>query len=121
MRITALMENTAPEGALRCEHGLALHIEHGGKRYLLDAGATGALLDNAAALGIDLAAVDAAVLSHGHYDHAGGFPAFSGGMTTPPSTSGPRRRSPAIRSWGRSGPTWGCRRPCWPRPGGCGR
>ena len=53
MRITALMENTAPEGALRCEHGLALHIEHGGKRYLLDAGATAARVHNAAALGVE--------------------------------------------------------------------
>lgn len=76
MRITALMENTAPQGALRCEHGLALLIEHGGKTWLLDAGATDALLENAAALGVDLAGVDAAVLSHAHFDHSGGFPAF---------------------------------------------
>ena len=100
MRITALMENTAPEGALRCEHGLALHIEHGGKRYLLDAGATGALLDNAAALGVDLAAVDAAVLSHGHYDHAGGFPAFFGRNDHAPLYLRPQAEEPSYQILG---------------------
>lgn len=75
MRVTTLIENTAENG-LRCEHGLALHISHKGKNYLLDAGATAAMLENAAALGVDLTAVDAAVLSHGHFDHSGGFPAF---------------------------------------------
>ena len=75
MRVTVLMENTAPEGLL-CEHGLSLMIEHGGRSILLDAGSSAALLDNAARLGVDLSRVDAAVLSHGHYDHSGGFCAF---------------------------------------------
>lgn len=75
MRVTALMENIAPQG-LACEHGLALYIEHEDRRWLLDAGATPALLDNAKALGVDLSGVDAAVLSHAHWDHSGGFCAF---------------------------------------------
>ena len=75
MRVTVLMENTAPEGLL-CEHGLSLVIEHEGHSILLDAGSSAALLDNAARLGVDLSRVDAAVLSHGHYDHSGGFCAF---------------------------------------------
>ena len=75
VRVTVLMENTAPEGLL-CEHGLSLMIEHGGRSILLDAGSSAALLDNAARLGVDLSRVDAAVLSHGHYDHSGGFCAF---------------------------------------------
>ena len=76
MKVTALIENTAPDAGLRCEHGLALFIEHEGWRCLLDAGASAAGLENAAALGADLSKADAAVLSHGHYDHSGGFPAF---------------------------------------------
>ena len=47
MRVTVLMENTAPEGLL-CEHGLSLVIEHEGHSILLDAGSSAALLDNAA-------------------------------------------------------------------------
>ena len=30
MKVTALIENTTPDDALRCEHGLALFIEQDG-------------------------------------------------------------------------------------------
>ena len=73
--LQAHLDNTYPEGLL-CEHGLSLVIEHEGHSILLDAGSSAALLDNAARLGVDLSRVDAAVLSHGHYDHSGGFCAF---------------------------------------------
>ena len=77
MKIVVLIENTAPEGScLAAEHGLSFYVEHRGKAILLDAGASGAFADNAAALGVGLERVDAAVLSHGHYDHAGGLGRF---------------------------------------------
>lgn len=77
MKITVLMENTALEGCgLTPEHGLSLYIEHRGKKLLLDAGSSGKFADNAQALGIDLSAVEAAALSHGHYDHADGLRRF---------------------------------------------
>ena len=64
MKVTVLMENTALEGCgLTPEHGLSLYIEYRGKKLLLDAGATEKFADNAQALGVDLAAVELAVLS----------------------------------------------------------
>ena len=75
MDITILIENLGPED-LACEHGLSLHINYKGYSILLDTGSSGAFADNAATLGVDLAGVDYAVLSHGHYDHADGLRTF---------------------------------------------
>ena len=78
LKITTLIENQPDEaGALAFEHGLSLYIEFAGKRLLFDTGQTGAFVDNARKLGVDLTTLDAVVLSHGHYDHSGGILAFS--------------------------------------------
>jgi 7,8-dihydropterin-6-yl-methyl-4-(beta-D-ribofuranosyl)aminobenzene 5'-phosphate synthase len=66
---------------LSSEWGLALHIEsHKGddtRRYLLDFGFTPTVyLSNLELLKIDVAGVDALVLSHGHFDHLGGLIGF---------------------------------------------
>lgn len=75
MKITALVENCAPEN-LESEHGLSLYIEYRGRRYLLDTGAHGAFLRNALKLGVSLESVDTAIVSHDHYDHIGGMDDF---------------------------------------------
>ena len=76
---TVLVENT-PVAGLAAEHGLSVHLcyEREGRatRILLDVGQSDAFARNATALDVDLAAVDCAVLSHAHYDHANGLPAF---------------------------------------------
>ena len=75
LTITVLAENSDGKG-LCGEHGLSLHIEYEGRRYLLDAGATGLFAENAAKLGLSLTEVEAVFLSHAHYDHAGGLSRF---------------------------------------------
>ncbi len=75
MKIHVLIENTT-DSDLQCEHGLSLYIEYRDKKILLDAGSTDAFAENAKQMGVGLAAVDMAFLSHGHYDHSGGFGAF---------------------------------------------
>ena len=84
MKLSVLIENTACDASLTAEHGLCLLIETGGKRFLLDTGATGAFAENARKLGVDLTQVDAVILSHGHYDHGGGLEAFLQRNTTAP-------------------------------------
>lgn len=76
MRITVLSENTASRPDLCAEHGLSLYVESGSHRLLADTGASELTWKNADLLGVDLTAVDTVFLSHGHYDHAGGLPAF---------------------------------------------
>ena len=76
MKITALMENTSAHELCLGEFGLSFLIEANGRRVLFDAGQSASTVRNAEALGIDLAQIDTAVLSHGHFDHANGFPAF---------------------------------------------
>lgn len=77
MRIVNLVENTPGNTGCSYEHGLSFYIETKKHRILMDMGSTSAFLDNANRLGIDLCKVDLAVLSHGHYDHAGGLLTFS--------------------------------------------
>lgn len=77
---TVLVENTTTNG-LFAEHGLSVHLtyrqpEGHELQLLLDFGQTDAFARNARALGVDLARIDAAVLSHAHYDHADGMEAF---------------------------------------------
>ena len=76
MKIVNLIENT--EGCSGCasEHGLSFYIETKKHKLLVDTGATDAFIRNAKMLGVDLKAVDTVILSHGHYDHGGGLPAF---------------------------------------------
>ena len=76
IQITALVENTSADPRLGAEHGLSLYIETGAHHILFDMGQTALYAANARALGVDLAGVDLAVLSHGHYDHGGGLAHF---------------------------------------------
>lgn len=76
MKIISLMENTSGRADIKSEHGLSLYIEACGRRILFDAGQTHGFIDNAHTLGVDLASVDIAIISHGHYDHGDGMTHF---------------------------------------------
>lgn len=72
MRIRVLVENTGNE-FVEGEHGLSLMIEYEGEKYLLDAGSTSLFMTNAEKLGEEILDISKCILSHGHYDHSGGF------------------------------------------------
>ena len=67
-------------GALCCaNHGLSLvitaHGPNGSRTMLFDGGPVDYAVErNGTRLGVDFGAIEAAMLSHGHWDHAGGIP-----------------------------------------------
>lgn len=73
VRITILADDSVTAPALLAEHGYSVLIESGCRRILFDTGQGLVIRSNAALLGCSLAAVDAVVISHGHYDHTGGL------------------------------------------------
>lgn len=77
IHITTLIENSLGEHTgLKTEHGLSFLVETEDASVLFDLGRSGAFLDNADRLRKDLSQVTDVVLSHGHYDHTGGFRSF---------------------------------------------
>lgn len=76
MIIKTLVENISEKPELGAEHGLCLYIETKRHKILFDTGASKIFAENALKMGVDLAAVDIVILSHGHYDHGGGIRTF---------------------------------------------
>ena len=71
--LTLLVDNYVERPGLLGEHGLSWLVQAGDQQLLFDTGQGTALEHNAERLGIKLDAVDAILLSHGHYDHTGGL------------------------------------------------
>lgn len=79
-RLTVLVEDSVPaEGklkGLKSEHGLSILIEISKPKFslLMDTGRSpSVVLQNMNVLNVDLNAINAMFLSHGHYDHTGGL------------------------------------------------
>lgn len=76
-KIINLIENTEGKNQCLYEHGLSFYMETEKHKILVDTGASDAFLWNAKKLGVDIKEIDTVILSHGHYDHAGGILAFA--------------------------------------------
>src|SRR5579872_4487809 len=85
LEVTELADNYTAVSNLLAEHGLSMLIEADDRRILFDTGQGRVLCSNAGELGIVLSGLDAVVLSHGHYDHTGGWLLCCGNL--------PRQRS----------------------------
>lgn len=74
-RVTNLYDAFGPSSTrLIKDWGFASLIEYGGKRILFDTGNDARIFeDNVKALGVDLAQLDAVVISHRHGDHTSGL------------------------------------------------
>lgn len=76
VEVVILVDQFASGDNLRTEDGLAISVSGPDRSILFDSAATGeTLLHNASTLGVDLGAVDSAIISHGHADHTGGLSA----------------------------------------------
>lgn len=94
IRIRVLVDNAKGADGLLARWGLSLWIETTDARVLLDCGDSDAFLRNAEHLGIRLAAADAFVLSHGHYDHGGGIGALLEAAPSVPLVAHPAALAP---------------------------
>lgn len=73
-RATILYDAFGPTSALKKDWGFAAFVEYGGRRILFDTGNDAAIFaHNVKQLGVDLAHLDAVVISHRHGDHTTGL------------------------------------------------
>ena len=71
MELKVLLENYSTVPNLLTVHGLSLYIHVNNKKILFDVGPNDYFMKNAKTMGVDIAAVDALILSHAHADHTG--------------------------------------------------
>lgn len=76
MKFTFLSENKTERDNCMAEFGLSIFIETEEMKILFDAGASDLFIKNAASRSVNLEEAEALIISHGHYDHTEGVPAF---------------------------------------------
>ena len=90
MVLRTLLENELSQNkALKAEHGLSFLAEVNDKKILFDCSAGTAAWDNSIKMNVNLKDVDYVVLSHSHYDHAGGYPDILSKGIGAPLVTGP--------------------------------
>ncbi len=88
--LRTLLENQLSQNrALTAEHGLSFLVETEGKKILFDCSAGSAARKNARKMNVSVKDVDYVVLSHSHYDHAGGYPDMVKHGVKAPLVTGP--------------------------------
>ncbi|MDG6927456.1 MAG: MBL fold metallo-hydrolase [Nitrososphaerota archaeon] len=89
LNISVLCDDLAPFRTLAlAQHGVSYYInlkyENGEKNMLFDTGSSYTVIKyNASIMHIDFRKIDAVVISHGHYDHAGGIRDLLGEVNVP--------------------------------------
>ena len=78
MKLTIIYDNEAWAPGLQADWGFACLLDvKDGSRLLFDTGANGTiLLENMEKLGLDPRTISSVFISHPHWDHIGGLPAF---------------------------------------------
>ena len=76
MKIINLVENEPGDSGCEAAHGLSFYVETENHKLLFDSSPSEVVIRNARMLGVDLTTIDTVILSHGHYDHAGGILPF---------------------------------------------
>jgi len=74
-KLTVIVDNTGTDD-MPGEWGLSILAEHNGKKILVDTGASDLYAENMKKLGFNVNDVDYGTLSHAHFDHSNGMPAF---------------------------------------------
>ncbi len=78
VKLHVLVDNNSCDERLRSEHGLSILIAGDSANVLFDTGRSAeTLLHNAEVMGVDLASIEAAIVSHGHCDHTGALHAVA--------------------------------------------
>jgi len=108
LSITVLVDNVSHREDLRSEAAFSAWLETERGVLLFDVAETAeAVIDNARALNIDLAAANAIAISHGHHDHTGGLAgvlaaAPNATLYVHPATSAPKWHGRRRRNIGMS-------------------
>jgi 7,8-dihydropterin-6-yl-methyl-4-(beta-D-ribofuranosyl)aminobenzene 5'-phosphate synthase len=78
IKVVTLIEDTKINESkdIVAGHGLSLYIERNGQRILFDTGPSSQFIRNSEKLGVDIAKINALIVSHAHMDHLGGLPFF---------------------------------------------
>ncbi|PLX80220.1 MAG: MBL fold metallo-hydrolase [Desulfuromonas sp.] len=73
-KLTVICENSVGSAKKAVgEHGFSCYVETDSGNFLFDTGQGAGFLRNSSVLGLEMTNLSGIILSHGHYDHAGGL------------------------------------------------